>query len=780
MRTTLLSAALALACAATGCASSTAGLPAAHDGGPGGDTAPPECDEAATQPCYTGPAETRGVGTCQDGVATCTGGRWGACADAIAPEPGNCAALSCAGVANPGCDCVIGATRYCFDGAAAQAGVGVCRQGTQLCAEVAGASVPTWGACRNQQLPEAEECDGLDHDCNGVPNDRAGGCACTNGTTRGCYDGPAGTAGVGTCHAGTQECVDGAWTACAGQVAPEPSNCAALSCAGTPNPGCGCTVGDTQPCYTGPANTAGVGTCHGGTKTCVAGAGGAAFGDCVGERLPEAEQCDGKDHDCNGTLNDRAGGCACSAGDTQPCYTGPTGTAGTGTCHAGTQACTLTGGTYAWGACQGEVAPVANDCAHASCVGAGTPNPGCDCVNGASRGCYTGPAATAGVGACHGGTQTCTAGAWDACTGQVLPATADACVASGAAYAAASDLTCSGTLDRHNPVATPTASAPTAAPLLPLPAGMVDAITARPLDTVTLTGAATDADGATTFSYHWRLVSAPAGNSAGLSGAPGSTPADVSTQQHPTFFAQLAGDYVVGVIARDASGCDSAEVKVLVRVKPHASIHLELTWDRSVDIDLQLVEGATAPLFGTVSGDTCYWNDKVPAWIPVKPSLDIDDVAGCNPENINFGSIGGTQPPRDTYYSVYAHYYCNRRGHRASLTDPEAVCYEPTAVTAAVGVTLKVFVDGVPAKKDGTAQDAVFTRSLTVSQYWKPVVLHYDASGVWRVVTATDPLGSSPGGTCTGQGLCVCGSIDNYLGDPYCGTAGAGCRQRYP
>jgi hypothetical protein len=41
--------------------------------------------------------------------------------------------------------------------------------------------------------------------------------------------------------------------------------------------------------------------------------------------------------------------------------------------------------------------------------------------DGLSRDCYTGPAGTAGRGACRRGTETCGAGRWGACAGQVLP-----------------------------------------------------------------------------------------------------------------------------------------------------------------------------------------------------------------------------------------------------------------------------------------------------------------------------------------------------------------------
>ena len=41
---------------------------------------------------------------------------------------------------------------------------------------------------------------------------------------------------------------------------------------------------------------------------------------------------------------------------------------------------------------------------------------------GVTQSCYAGPAGTSGVGICRPGTQTCAAGVFGACTGQVLPA----------------------------------------------------------------------------------------------------------------------------------------------------------------------------------------------------------------------------------------------------------------------------------------------------------------------------------------------------------------------
>ena len=46
---------------------------------------------------------------------------------------------------------------------------------------------------------------------------------------------------------------------------------------------------------------------------------------------------------------------------------------------------------------------------------------------GVTQSCYTGANGTSGVGICQDGTQTCAAGAFGACTGEVIPAASDAC-----------------------------------------------------------------------------------------------------------------------------------------------------------------------------------------------------------------------------------------------------------------------------------------------------------------------------------------------------------------
>jgi hypothetical protein len=734
------------------------------------------CQTGDQRSCYGGPPGTLGVGTCHAGTQQCVAGQWEACQGAVEPDPGNCAVESCAGGPNPGCDCILGQSRPCYSGSPAEIGVGICQAGVQRCA----ARSPTssvWGTCLNQRLPEAEQCDGLDHNCNGIPNDRPSGCDCQNGATRQCYPGPAETLNVGTCRAGSQSCVDGRWSPCQDYVAPVPGDCSQLSCAGTLNPGCVCLIGNTQACYTGPANTRNKGVCRDGSQSCVAVTGGSNWAPCQGDRLPETEQCDNQDHDCNGVPNDPLGGCVCSVGQSQPCYTGPAGTEGVGTCHAGTQQCIVSGSSSQWGACQNEVKPIPNDCDHPSCTGPNNPNPGCDCINTRTQSCYTGPTGTLGVGTCVGGNQTCVGGHWGTCAGQVIPAAQDLCVAAGATYSPStkpSDTNCNNLLDRHNPVARPTAQAPGAATISPTPSGFYSAIEVKPLVTITLSGGATDDEGTTTFTYAWRLVSAPAGNTAGISGAPGARPTDVSAQTSPTLFAQLVGDYDVALVVTDPTGCQSVEQNVRIHVKPQSELLVQLKWNTSVDFDLQMVPGDTAPLFGT---DACYWGRTATSW---GGTLDIDDIAGCNSENIAIAN----PPSSGSTFSIYVDFYCNRRGHRTSVANPTYLCYETAAVGSVVPVAVKVFVDGI--ERASFANNITPPASSTSPRpWWKPATLLYN-NGIWEITTVnqTGTIGTACGGI-SGSSTCLCGDATTTpIGiasciDPFCGPSGAGCRAQY-
>lgn len=201
---------------------------------------------------------------------------------------------------------------------------------------------------------------------------------CDAGETEPCYNGPAGTEGIGACVGGTRTCRDDGldFGPCVGEVVPSLETCSTLEdddCDSQVNEegvDCACEPGDVDPCYSGPVSTLNVGLCHGGTQTCAAD--GLGYGPCEGEVTPAAETCAAlSDEDCDGQVNEEGAACVCVPGSVSACYTGPAGTEGVGACVAGTQTCDVQGTGF--GPCSGDVVPAVEDCetfADESCDGA--------------------------------------------------------------------------------------------------------------------------------------------------------------------------------------------------------------------------------------------------------------------------------------------------------------------------------------------------------------------------------------------------------------------------
>ncbi|MFI5308997.1 MAG: hypothetical protein ACHQ53_16700, partial [Polyangiales bacterium] len=92
---------------------------------------------------------------------------------------------------------------------------------------------------------------------------------------------------------------------------------AARKCAADPfAEGCPCLAGAGRQCYAGDDATIGLGACRAGRQSCPAG----TWGACDGEVLPHHEQCNAKDDDCDGIVDEGVlspcGGCnsACVGG----------------------------------------------------------------------------------------------------------------------------------------------------------------------------------------------------------------------------------------------------------------------------------------------------------------------------------------------------------------------------------------------------------------------------------------------------------------------------------
>ena len=398
-----------------------------------------QTDENLSQTCYTGPSGTGGVGQCHSGNQSCSAGTWGACQGQQLPVTEVCDNLdndcdgqtdedlgqtSCGlGICNHTVqNCINGVPQTCdpYQGAGTETcngldddcdGVvdglqapcfpyasgctqtggnwscqGQCREGTRTC-PAGGSGV--WGICQGAVGPVAEDCNGLDDDCDGQTDENL---------TQACYPpGYGATTGctapgscLGACREGSRVCSAGGWGACQGAVTPAAESCNNIDddCDGQTDENL------SRACQA----SNGFGTCTG-VETCSAG----SWGTCSA-RTPAAESCNNIDDDCDGQTDENL---------SRSCYGGPAGTQGVGECRAGSETCSA----GSWGSCQGEVVPATETCNGL--------DDDCDGQTDESltENCYEGPAGTEGVGQCHAGHRVCTNGNWGSCQNQVVPTT---------------------------------------------------------------------------------------------------------------------------------------------------------------------------------------------------------------------------------------------------------------------------------------------------------------------------------------------------------------------
>ena len=156
-----------------------------------------------------------------------------------------------------------------------------------------------------------------------------------------------------------------------------------------------------------------------------------------------------------------------------------------------------------------------------------------------------------------------------------------------------------------------------------------------------------DTDGGSIVSYSWTLYSAPAGATATMPGG---------TANRRGFTPDVAGEYVGELIVTDNDGLVSEPCYATLNATAGDGLWVEMFWTNSGDdMDLHLLDDG-----GALATDSdcyyanCTWGGLdwgVRGNTSDNPMLDLDDIPGTGPENVNISS-----PDRGTY-TVYVHDY---------------------------------------------------------------------------------------------------------------------------
>ncbi len=259
--------------------------------------------------------------------------------------------------------------------------------------------------------------------------------------------------------------------------------------------------------------------------------------------------------------------------------------------------------------------------------------------------------------------------------------------------------------------------------------GIEGAGTIEPLDDVILTAedsAAPTASG-TIEEYRWEILEKPPSSTVVLSDPAGTT-TGFTFDNGDDLGVDFSGTYKVRLTVVDDLGTESInECEVEFEAIPKDSFLIELSWDTSVnDMDLHLTKRDSGgqycpssvdpgPLADSCSSEyeDCYFgsckatkfdgtpNEDRPDWDGIgggssegDPSLDIDDLSGYGPENINIDQAVEGE------YLVGVDYWGG---------------------SGTVGATIRIYIYGQLA--------AEFYKELQPSDWWEVGVLHWPAPG---------------------------------------------------
>lgn len=166
--------------------------------------------------------------------------------------------------------------------------------------------------------------------------------------------------------------------------------------------------------------------------------------------------------------------------------------------------------------------------------------------------------------------------------------------------------------------------------------------------TVLFDGSASyDPLGAGPLEYEWTVVRRPPEADADV-------PLDPDDTANVDLYVDVAGEWIVELVVENALDTRSDPVQWSFVAAPQDAMYVELTWTTpNADLDLHVIEGTQTDIFQVP--EDCNFCNPTPSWGLAGPDddprLDIDDLAGFGPENINVFAPGPTE------YQVKVHYF---------------------------------------------------------------------------------------------------------------------------
>ncbi len=213
----------------------------------------------------------------------------------------------------------------------------------------------------------------------------------------------------------------------------------------------------------------------------------------------------------------------------------------------------------------------------------------------------------------------------------------------------------------------------------PLPVVTSERYEVAPLEIITLDGSPSADPGGEVQRWVWNVIERPSGSVSQVvenlfsnADPAGGGPMDDEMTPTATFFVDLAGRYVIELEVFDNLGQSScapnAVATVIIEAVPEKDLHIQLVWSTpedpdetdssGTDVDLHFKHQNAAERWGSAAGNwDCYFQNTAPDWGSVgdfldNPSLDIDDINGAGPENVNLN-----RPEVGVTYEVGAIYY---------------------------------------------------------------------------------------------------------------------------